>query len=167
MTKTLIQEQPKVYQTGCCPRFDPSSYDQKAVTWKDKLFVKGHVVSFMHVPLNFGRVVSRLQKQIVDAGAEIEGNLILSDETSSWGTDLFIAVSKAIPGLKMEKLSGVYLMRVFEGEFRMIPEFMKITEQYLKETGKVAKHWYLFYPYCPKCAKAYGTNYIVIFARIS
>ena len=46
-------------ETGCCPRFDPEPWDEKEVTFDDKLFVKDHVTSFFHIPLNFGKVMVR------------------------------------------------------------------------------------------------------------
>ncbi len=46
-------------ETGCCPRFDPEPWDEKEVTFEDKLFVKDHVTSFFHIPLNFGKVMVR------------------------------------------------------------------------------------------------------------
>jgi hypothetical protein len=50
-------------ETGCCPRFDPKPWDKKQVTWKDKLFLKDHVRSFFHIPLNFGSVMKK-NKQV-------------------------------------------------------------------------------------------------------
>jgi len=39
--------------------------------------------------------------------------LLLSDENSLWGSDVYIAVSKEIPGAQMEKISGTFLTKVF------------------------------------------------------
>ncbi len=49
-------------ETGCCPRFNPGPWDQKEVTFQDKLFVKDRVHSFFHIPLNFGRVMVRSRR---------------------------------------------------------------------------------------------------------
>lgn len=46
-------------ETGCCPRFDPEPWDKKEVTFDDRLFVRDHVTSFFHIPLNFGKVMVR------------------------------------------------------------------------------------------------------------
>lgn len=27
-------------ETGCCPRFNPQSWDEKIINWKDKKFVE-------------------------------------------------------------------------------------------------------------------------------
>lgn len=74
-------------ETGCCERFDPKPWDGKEVTWKNKLFLKDHVVSFFHIPLNFGKVVVRNIKRIEEAGALGE-QLMLCDEKSLWGSDI-------------------------------------------------------------------------------
>ena len=36
----------------CCSKFNPEPWDGKEILWKDKLFVKDRVRSFLHVPLN-------------------------------------------------------------------------------------------------------------------
>ncbi len=46
-------------ETGCCPRFNPEPWDEKETIWEDKLFIKDHVTSFLHIPLNFGKVMIR------------------------------------------------------------------------------------------------------------
>ncbi len=45
----------------CCPRFDPEPWDGKELLWRDKRFVKDHVISFLHMPLNFGAVMRRFE----------------------------------------------------------------------------------------------------------
>jgi hypothetical protein len=51
-------------ETGCCPRFNPAPWDGKEVTFKDKLFVKDHVRSFFHIPLNFAKVMVKNMEMI-------------------------------------------------------------------------------------------------------
>jgi len=43
-----------IKSTGCCEPFDPEPRQEKEITWKDKIFVKDHVTSFLHIPLNMG-----------------------------------------------------------------------------------------------------------------
>ena len=56
-------------ETGCCPRFDPQPWDEKEITWENKLFLKDRVRSFLHIPLNFGRVMVRNMEKIAAADA--------------------------------------------------------------------------------------------------
>ncbi|MEK7611126.1 MAG: hydrolase [Patescibacteria group bacterium] len=54
-------------ETGCCPRFSPEPWDEKEMTWTDKLFLKDHVRSFFHIPLNFGQVMVKEMGTFVTA----------------------------------------------------------------------------------------------------
>ena len=54
-------------ETGCCLRFQPEPWDEKEVTWEDKLFLKDRVRCFLHIPLNFGKVIVRAMEAIKSA----------------------------------------------------------------------------------------------------
>ncbi|MDD3732973.1 MAG: hypothetical protein PHU88_11430 [candidate division Zixibacteria bacterium] len=58
------------------------------------------------------------------------------------------------------------MSRVFDGGYNAIPKFIKIMDEYLAETGKKAKDYYIHYAYCPSCAKKFGHNYMILFAEI-
>ena len=156
----------QIKETGCCPIFDPEPWDEKEVTWQDKLFIKDHVTSFLHIPLNFGKVVIRNMKIIEDAEAGNPQNLMLSDEKSLWGSDVYIAVSKEVPGAKLERMSGTFLTKVFEGVYQNTGKWCKEMASYVRSKGKEIKKAYFWYTTCPKCAKVYGKNYTVILARV-
>jgi len=153
-------------ETGCCPRFDPKPWDGKEVTWKNELFLKDHVRSFFHIPLNFGKVMVRDMEKIQKAGALAPKPLMLSDEKSLWGSDLYIGVSKEVPGAEMTKISGTFLTKVFEGPYKNAGEWANEMKAFVKSKGKEMKKLYFFYTSCPKCAKAYGKNYVVLVAQI-
>jgi hypothetical protein len=153
-------------ETGCCPRFNPEPWDEKEITWQDKLFLKDHVKSIFHMPLNFEQIMVKNMEKIQLAGALNPESLMLSDEKSSWGSDIYIAVSKEVPGAKMVRISGIFLSKVFEGPFQNIGKWMKEMDTFVKSRGKEAKKTYFFYTTCPKCAKFYGKNYIVILAKV-
>jgi effector-binding domain-containing protein len=153
-------------ETGCCPRFEPGPWDKKEVTFEDKLFVKDHVVSFLHIPLNFKGVMIRNMERISKAGALAPEPMVLSDENSLWGADVYIAVSRDVPGAEMVKLSGTFLTQVFEGPYKNIRQWVKEMLDYVKQQGKTLKKLYFFYTTCPKCAKYYGKNYVVLLAQI-
>ncbi|MBN2018631.1 MAG: hypothetical protein JW749_00210 [Sedimentisphaerales bacterium] len=153
-------------ETGCCPRFVPGPWDKKEVTFKDKLFIKDHVVSFLHIPLNFGKVMVRNMERISKAQALAPEPMVLSDENSLWGADVYIAVSKDVPGAEMVKLSGTFLSCVFEGPFKNIRQWINQMTDYVREKGNAMKKLYFFYTTCPKCAKYYGKNYVVLLAQV-
>ncbi|MFH0947923.1 MAG: hydrolase [Elusimicrobiota bacterium] len=88
------------------------------------------------------------------------------DEKSLWGSDLYIAVDKEIPGAKNEKISGNFLTKVLEGPYQNAGKWAKEMCDYVESKGKETKKMYFWYTTCPKCAKIYGKNYTVIFVMI-
>ena len=153
-------------ETGCCPRFNPKPWDEKEITWQDKLFLKDHVRSFLHIPLNFGRVMVKNMERIKQAGAFTPQPLMLSHEESLWGADIYIATSKEVPGAEMERISGTFLTKVFEGPYKNAGRWENEMKAYVQSKGKEIRKMYSFYTTCPKCVKVYGQNYIVILAMV-
>jgi hypothetical protein len=154
-------------ESGCCPRFQPDKYDSKEFVWNGKLFVKDHVRTFFYIPLNFGKVMMRCWQAVEAAGAMTpEPPVVLSDHTSKWNMDLYIEVTKEVPGIEMAKLNGTYLSKVFEGPFNKCGEWHKTFGEWIAGKGKIVKHEFMYYVYCPKCAKFYGKNYTVLFAEV-
>ena len=88
---TSVDEKPE-----CCPEFIPGSWDNQTITWEHKMFVKDHVFTFFYMPLNFGQVMRRLYKKIKAAKAKVPDYLCLSDHTSKWIMDVYLAVDKEI-----------------------------------------------------------------------
>jgi hypothetical protein len=153
--------------TGCCRRFDPTPFQGAVFEWHDELFVKEHVTSLFHVPLNMGSRMARANARIEAASAQPKVALTLSDETSPWGTDLLIRATKPVPGARMDTLSGTFLTKVFEGPFRDAPKWANAMREYVAGAGKKLDKLYFGYTTCPACAKAYGKNYVVLFARVT
>jgi hypothetical protein len=152
--------------TECCPRFEPAPWQDKAIIWEKKLFLQDHVMSFLHMPLNFGAVMKRSMAIIEAAGAMPDEELVLSDENSLWGADVYIAISKDIPGARTTTLSGAFLTRVFEGHYRNMGNWIEDMKSFVKGKGKQPQKLYFYYTTCPKCSKKYGKNYVVILAQI-
>jgi hypothetical protein len=153
-------------ETGCCPRFNPEPWDEKEVTFQDKLFLKDHVKSFLHIPLNFGKVMVKNMEKIQQADALSPEPLMLSDEKSLWGSDIYIAVSKEVPDAEIVRISGTFLTRVFEGPYKNAGKWAKEMAEYVKAKAKDMEKMYFFYTTCPKCARFYGKNYVVILAKV-
>jgi hypothetical protein len=156
-----------VKSTGCCEPFNPKPWEDKEIVWKDKMFVKDRVTSFLHIPLNFGQKIVKNMKLIDAAKAQSPYQLMLTDENSLWGADIFIDVAKKVPGAQMTTLSGTFLTKVFEGPFQNVGKWAKETEEYVKNKNKRLKKMYFSYTTCPKCAKAYGKNYVILFAQVN
>lgn len=153
-------------ETGCCLRFNPEPWNEKELIWQDKLFLKDRVKSIFRIPLNFGQVMVKNIEKIKKADALASEPLMLSDENSLWGSDLYIATSKEVPEAEMVRISGTFLSKVFEGPFQNIGKWMKEMDEFVKSKEKESKKIYFFYTTCPKCAKFYGKNYIVMLAQV-
>jgi hypothetical protein len=156
-----------IKSTGCCESFNPEPWQDKEIVWKDKIFVKDHVTSFLHIPLNMGKKIIRNMELIEKAGAKASYQLMLTDEKSLWGADIYIDVSKDVPGAQMMTLSGTFLTKVFEGPYQNVGKWAKEMKEYVEHKDKKLKKLYFSYTTCPRCAKAYGKNYVVLFAQIN
>lgn len=153
-------------ETGCCPRFDPKPWQNKTKVLKNKLFLKDHVVCFLHIPLNFGQIMVKNMEKIEKANALAPKPFMLVDECSPWGSDMYIEVSKNIPNSKMVRISGTFLTKVFEGSYKSMGSWIEEMKKFAESKKKKLKKLYFFYTTCPACAKVYGKNYTVILAQI-
>jgi hypothetical protein len=150
----------------CCPRFDPAPWDDKTHKWKDKRFIKGSVRTLLFMPLNFGAVMRKLTAQVESAGAKMPDWLALSDHTSRWNMDVYLAVDREIPGAENNTLSGTFFSRVYEGSFKDSKLWCKDFEAVAAEKKLAIDKWYMWYTTCPKCAKKYGKDYVVIIGAV-
>ena len=137
----------------CCPKFDPEPWDGVEKVWEEKRFIKDRVRSFLHVPLNFGAVMRRNMAKMEAAGAVPESPIVLADENSLWGADVYISVSGDVPDAQMAALSGTFLCKVFEGPYKEMRSWIGKMQDYVNEQGKELKKLYFYYTTCPGCAK--------------
>ncbi len=152
----------------CCPKFNPEGWDDKEISWDQKKFIKDRVRSFFHIPLNFGAVMQRNMAKIQASQAHDKPMemLVLSDENSLWGADVYLEVNKDVPGACMTTISGTFIAKVFEGPYKDVPKWMATMQEHIKAKGKELKKIYTYYTTCPKCAKLYGKNYVVLLAQV-
>lgn len=154
-------------ETGCCPKFDPKPWDDKEFHFDHKLFVQADTFNIFHIPLNMGSVITKTFKKIKEAQAELDdGYLLLSHDPSLWKGEHFFAVSKKVPDCKMVHKSGTYITKVFEGPYKDAGKWAKEMTKFAESKGKKLRKLYFFYTTCPKCAKHYGKNYVVGFAKV-
>ncbi len=150
----------------CCPEFNPEPWQDKLLKWEEKRFIKGKVFTFFFMPINFGGVMKKLDKLAKDAGAKYDNWLCLSDHTSKFNMDVYLAVDKEVPGAENVTLSGEYYSRVYEGDFKDTGKWCKDFDEHIAKKGLKYKKMYMWYTTCPKCAKKYGKNYTVIVAEL-
>ncbi|MBI5654089.1 hypothetical protein HZC53_00315 [Candidatus Uhrbacteria bacterium] len=152
-------------QPECCPKFDPTPWDGKIVEWQNKRFIKDKVFTLFFMPMNFGSVMKRLYDKVQKSGAAVQDGMWLSDHTSKWNMDLYLAGDKEVPGAKNVVLSGRFLGKAYEGEFKNTGKWMKDFEGFVRDRNFNMKKMFTWYTTCPKCAKKYGKNYVVLFAQ--
>jgi len=151
----------------CCPQFNPTPWDGTTHEWRDKKFIKGRVSSILYMPLNFGAVMQKLNEKVDKANASIPDWLCLSDHTSLWGMNIYLAVDKEISGADNLALSGKYLSKVYEGSFNNTGKWCKDFEAFVKSKNMKMEKLYMWYTTCPKCAKKFGKNYVVIVGKVN
>lgn len=150
----------------CCPPFKSKDWDNKLLEWNNKKFIMAKVHTFMFMPIDFGKVMAKLQKQVDDAQADMEDYLCLSDHSSKWHMNILLAVNKKIKGANNVTLSGKFYSKVYEGPFKDTGKWCQDFEADMHKKNYQIKKWYMWYTTCPKCAKKYGKNYVVILAEL-
>lgn len=150
----------------CCPPFDPAPWDDKIVEWVNKPFVKDKVFTIFYMPVGFGTAIRRVDKKVTKAQAKMVDWLCLSEHTSKWNMDIYVAVDKEIPEADNRLLSGKFYSKVYEGSFNDTGKWCKDYNDLAKTKGLGIKKMYLWYTTCPKCAKKYGKNYVVIISEL-
>ena len=153
--------------TGCCEPFNLEPWQDKEIIWDNKIFVKDHVNSIFRIPVNMGKKIVKNMELIKKANAGALYQLMLTDEKSMWGSDIYIDVAKDVSGAQMATISGTFLIKVFEGPYNMAGKWAKEMQEYVKGKGKEIKKLYFSYTTCPRCAKVYGKNYVALFAQIA
>lgn len=155
-----------VNTTGCCPKFNPEGWDGQELHFRDKKFVRAETRSAMHIPLNMGTVFQRVGEHMQNADAWNTDNMIvLSRDLSAWKAEHLFASDMDIPDEEMTTLSGDFVTKVFEGPYREAKTWYDDMQALAREKSGDAGDVYFFYTTCPKCAKAYGQNYVIGVAR--
>ncbi len=157
---------PPLTSTGCCPRFDPAPWVDQQVVWHDKPFVTDHVHCLFHIPIDMSSTVKRNDQWIRAAQAAPAQPLMLSDDVSPWGADLYIEVTGPVPNARMTTLSGTFLTKVYEGRYSQAGKWAADMRRTVSEKRLELDKLYFGYTTCPRCAKAYGKNYVIAFARL-
>ena len=161
-TNALPRYDMSINTTGCCPKFNPEGWDGQDLHFRDKRFVRATTHSVAHVPIDMSRVFGRVNENIQEDGAfDPNDFIVLSHDTSPWKGEHLFSVSRDVPEEEMTTVSGDFVTKVFEGDYAEAKdwdgELRAISKAHGKEGGRV----FFFYTTCPKCAKAYGQNYVV------
>lgn len=155
----------------CCPVFVPEKWNDKTFVWTEKPFIRTAIPTLFHIPLPWmiGKNVSAMMGAAEKAGA-LEADkgdiLLLFCDPSPFRSEMFLSVTKDVPGAENTTISGTFLGKVYDGPYNAAPRFMKEMDAHLATLGKKAAEYMVHYAYCPKCAKKFGHNYAILFARV-
>ncbi|MFN7596886.1 MAG: hydrolase [Cereibacter sp.] len=148
--------------TGCCPRFNAKGWGGQTLHFKDKPFVRATTHSVAHLPIDMGKVFSRVLANINAAHAvDPAHSIVMSRDLSAFSAEHLFAVNADVPGEERVTLSGEYVTKVFEGPFSQVRKWHDEMQDLAKEKGRTAKSVWFYYTTCPKCAKVYGKNPVV------
>ena len=161
----------KAQNEDCCPEFETGKWDKKTFEWEKKLFIRETMRTLFHIPFppSIGKKVKKMHELAQKAGAtipDLTDALILFRDPSAFRSEIYYAVTKEVTGANNTTVSGSFVARVYDGPFNKVPVFIKEMEKYLKEKDMTARDYYVHYAYCPKCAKKYNHNYMIIFALV-
>ena len=152
--------------TNCCPRFDPTGWDDQELHFENKKFVRATTRSDNYAPIDMAPVFERVFGAIETAAAlDYDDIIVLSRDLSPTEAEHYFAVSKDVPGQQMATLSGDYLTKVFEGPYEDAPKWAEHLNAAVADHHKTVTKTYFFYTTCPKCAATYGKNYVVAVAE--
>lgn len=155
----------------CCPKFDPTHWDGKVLEWNNKRFIRDQMLTFFYMPLNFARVIWRMNAKVEKSEASIPDRLCLFDHTSKWSLEVYLAVDREIPCAENVTLSGTFLSRVYEGPYEDTGKWLEDFNTYTTQQGREVKKWYIWYPLlyptCATRAKKNVKNYGVILGKLS
>ncbi len=156
-------------ETDCCAVPNVRDWDEKEISFKNKRFIRMYTRSFLFMPLNMAKVMSAIQKTANNANDSMSPKevMILTRDLSPWKAEQLYAVSKEIDGADNTILDGTYLTKVFEGPYQNAKRWHESMQSYAKSKNKKINKTYFFYTTCPKCAKHYGKNYVIVLADVS
>ncbi len=156
-----------VNETGCCAVPNGSAWNGRTIELHRR-FIRMHTRSLFHVPLNMGRVITSLDDAAARAGVRMpsEHAMLLSRDLSPWRAEQLYAVSSAVDGCDNVVLDGTFASRVFEGPYSQASTWRDSFVEYVTSMGRDVAEVYFFYTTCPKCAKHYGSNPVVVLGRL-
>jgi hypothetical protein len=161
----------KTQDQECCPEFKVEKWDNKTLTWDQKLFIKESIPTLFHMP--FPPMIGKKMRKMCDLAERADADipdlsdaLVLFNDPSAFRSEIYYSVTKDVAGAKNTSISGTFEAKVFDGPYNAIPKYIKEMEGHLADKGKDADDYYVHYAYCPNCAKKFGHNYMILFAKV-
>lgn len=155
----------------CCPVFHPEKWNNKNVNWNHKQFIKTSVPTLFHIPFPpmIGKKITKMMKMAEGSNKlseKMDDVLLLFTDPHPFKSEMYLSVTGNVPNSNNTTISGSFIAKVFNGTYNAIPKYIKQMNGYLSAKNKKAKKYYVHYAYCPKCAKKFGNNYMILFAEV-
>ena len=116
----------------------------------------------MHIPLNVGGVFTPVRPHMEDAGSfDPDNSIVLTQDISPCADEHLFSISKPVENEEMIAFSEDFVTKVFEGPYREARDWHQEMQDLVRERGGKHGKVNFFYTTCPRCAKAYGKNYVV------
>lgn len=154
----------------CCPRFNPKKWDEETFVWNNKPFITESIPTLFHIP--FPPMIEKKITGMMELASRFrkmpykkDETLILFQDPGPFKSNIYISVTGNVPNAKNTALSGTFIARVYDGAYGSVPKFIRQMNDYLGRELP-SKDYYIHYAYCPKCAKKYGNNYMILFAKV-
>ena len=159
----------KVNETGCCAVPDINSWDGEIFTFNDQHFIRMYTKSFLYMPINMAKIMKQLNETAEKASVvpPMENAMILSRDITPWKAEQLFKVTGPIENADNVELSGNFFTKVFEGPYKNAKIWHDETVKLVEKNGESVQSLYFFYTTCPKCAKHYGKNYVIAFAKLN
>ncbi len=170
--ETIIDQDTTQLTKECCPLFHPEKWDGKTHHWNNKKFIKASVPTLFHIPFTpmLDKKITQMMKMAEDAHRlhpEKKEILLLFTDPNPFRTELYLSVTDVVPDAQNTSLTGTFMGKVFEVDYKELPKFIKQMDNKFVESGIKVNDYYVHYAYCPKCAKEAGHNYMVLFAKLN
>jgi hypothetical protein len=75
-------------------------------------------------------------------------------------------LTREIPGANMVRMTGTFYSRVFDGPYNAVPKWIRQLKADAAARGVRFDDYFFYFTTCPTCAKEYGHNYVVAFAKV-
>jgi hypothetical protein len=156
-------------ETGCCAVPNVADWDRVTVEFDAQPFIRRHTRSVMHVPLDMSRVMTGLDTTARSAGVTMPPDraMVLSRELSAWRAEQLYAVTAPVAGADNVTLDGRFASAAFEGPYGQSAAWVAEARDFARTQGEPGEETYVFYTTCPRCAKHYGRNDVIVLVPVT
>ncbi len=152
--------------TECCPPFDPEPWDKQELHWENRRFVKDRVRSLLPHPAEHRHIGTARYRPDSSGRHFPETMVILSNENSLWGADVYIEVTKDIPVPTWRPSPERSSRRSSRGRIETLENGSKRCRITSGAKARERSNSTSSTPPAPSVQKKCGKNYVAILAQV-